>query len=594
MCLIALCQTEAIGLPSNQDFQTLPRKSQGSQASSTEAAQASVVMQIHPPLTEKCLLAAGSAGATTGGEMVAAEESTAKLAQQPGPVLKPGIQISPSSPEHSSPTAAAATAANAPTTTAPGATVPTTTVPAADSPAAAPTTTTAPATTATPPAKPSSGANPLAPEGEKRRGFDAPYDSVFPGTEFVGSAGTLPIGVPDGDPIYPAEKAIWKACPILKKLRIKIYGWVDPGANASTSRHSNIPLSYAVVPNRLEMDQAVIRLERVPDTVQTEHSDWGFRSSFVYGIDYRYTTAAGWYPASLELLSHNSLYGADPVELYGMWYTPKVAQGMVLKYGRYISPPDIEAQLSPDNYLYTHSVMFTYDNYTQTGILSTVKLSDQWVIQGGVHAGDDMAPWTRGAIPSGEGFIRWTSKRNKDSLYFGVNSFNNGHYRLAQYKGGVQGHDNLGQQNFTWSHKFNDRVHTATEAYYIYQINALQGGTVIDGPPKPVFTNVGPGKFLHGVSTSAGFVNYTNFKITNRDYITVRPIDYLLDPRGERTGFATTYASWTVGWCHRFSDLLCIRPEIRYERSLARHVTPYDDGTRQSQFTISADVIQRF
>jgi hypothetical protein len=27
---------------------------------------------------------------------------------------------------------------------------------------------------------------------------------------------------------------------------------------------------------------------------------------------------------------------------------------MVIKFGRHISPPDIEAQLAPDNYLYTH------------------------------------------------------------------------------------------------------------------------------------------------------------------------------------------------------------------------------------------------
>jgi hypothetical protein len=35
---------------------------------------------------------------------------------------------------------------------------------------------------------------------------------------------------------------------------------------------------------------------------------------------------------------------------YGLMYVPNVAQGMVIKFGRYISPPDIEAQLAPDNY----------------------------------------------------------------------------------------------------------------------------------------------------------------------------------------------------------------------------------------------------
>jgi hypothetical protein len=439
---------------------------------------------------------------------------------------------------------------------------------------------------------------PYAPEGTLRRGLPAPYDPVFPSTEFIGTAGTMPIGVPDTDPIYPFERQIYKVCPILQRARIKIYGWANPGMDYSSSHHSNIPLSYAVVPRRLELDQLILRIERTPDTVQTEHTDWGFRLGLLYGIDYRWTTAAGWFPASRQLFSHNYLYGFDPVECYGMYYIPKVAKGMVLKFGRYISPPDIEAQLAPDNYLWTHSLMFTVDNYTQTGLLASVKLNDQWMAQAGIHAGDDIAPWSRSAIPTAEAYLRWVSKRNKDSLYGGVNAINDGHYRRADKQNGAHGHDNLQQFNLTWSHKFNERVHMATEGYFIYQINALSGGSVIDGPPRPVFTNVGPGTFLHGVSPTWGVVNYTNIKITDKDYISVRPIDYLGDARGQRTGFATTYASWTIGWCHRFTNLTCIRPEIRYERALNSHngvpVTPYDDGKRMFQFTFGTDLIHRF
>lgn len=57
-----------------------------------------------------------------------------------------------------------------------------------------------------------------------------------------------------------------------------------------------------------------------------------------------------------------------------MLYFPRVAEGMILKVGRFISPPDIEAQLATNNYLYTHSVMFTYDAYTFTGAQATFKL----------------------------------------------------------------------------------------------------------------------------------------------------------------------------------------------------------------------------
>ena len=91
---------------------------------------------------------------------------------------------------------------------------------------------------------------------------------------------------------------------------IKAYGWVNASGNCSTSKNSNTPDSYWIVPNRFEMDQSCSALERQVDSVQTDHIDWGFRSTFLYGIDYRYMTAGGWF--SDQLLKHNSLYGLIP------------------------------------------------------------------------------------------------------------------------------------------------------------------------------------------------------------------------------------------------------------------------------------------
>jgi hypothetical protein len=95
------------------------------------------------------------------------------------------------------------------------------------------------------------------------------------------------IGVSDTDPEYPLEKALWSAFPELKAQRIKVYGWVNAGFDFSTSNKSNIPESYAIVPNKLELDQAVVRIERLADTVQRDHVDRGFRVTPMYGIDYR-------------------------------------------------------------------------------------------------------------------------------------------------------------------------------------------------------------------------------------------------------------------------------------------------------------------
>ena len=47
-------------------------------------------------------------------------------------------------------------------------------------------------------------------------------------------------------------------------------------------------------------------MEREVNSVQTDHSDVGFRSTVLYGIDYRYMTAGGWF--SDQLSSNNRLY----------------------------------------------------------------------------------------------------------------------------------------------------------------------------------------------------------------------------------------------------------------------------------------------
>lgn len=412
-----------------------------------------------------------------------------------------------------------------------------------------------------------------------RRAKPAPYDSIFPSTEYLGPT----IGVPNTDPIFPLTKLLWKEIPKLKEKDIRIYGWVNPSFNASTSKNSNAPLSYTLVPNRLELDQLVLRLERVPDTVQTSHADWGFRLSNVYGIDYRYTTAQGYF--SNQLLANNNLYGYDPLEAYWQLYIPSVAQGMVVTVGRYISPADIEAQLAPQNFLVTHSLMFTFDTFTQTGVNAAIKLNDTWTVQLGLNSGNDVAPWTNAAsIPTLLALARWVSADNNDSLWGGIDSINGG-----KFKGN---HTNLQQVNLTWSHRFTEKFFTETEAYYIYQRDAAKGGTCNFGPIKSFGGGGGGcGPLLPGYSYSIGAVNYIEYKIRDKSFMSFRT-DYLDDSRGQFSGFATSYMSWTLGVTHFVTNLVSIRPEVRYETAF--NATPYDNGTKKNQAIFVVDAIVRF
>lgn len=398
----------------------------------------------------------------------------------------------------------------------------------------------------------------------------------FPTSDWDG--GPL-VGVDATASNYPLTKLLG-----LSQSKLKIYGWVDVGGNLSTSKHSNAPTSYDIVPNAVELDQVGIKFDKQPNTAQTDHFDWGFLSTTIFGTDYRYTTGKGYF--SSQLLSHNNLYGVDPSEFYGLLYFPKVADGMILKVGRYISPADIEAQWATDNYLYSHSLMFTVDPYTFTGAQATFKLGSYWQLEVGAHFGNDMAPWSKSAQLNGLLMARWVSKNNNNSLYGGINAVGSGHY--------TDQHDDLQMVVMTWGHKFNETFHMMTEAYYMWQFHALTGGTVINGPAKNFLEGVGPGTLIPGAAQTEGFVNYFQILLSQKkDYLSIRN-DLLNDPQANRTGFVTAYTSHTIGWVHYFTDLIRIRPEVRFERAWASDVTPYDNGTKQNQFTAAMDLIVRF
>ena len=341
------------------------------------------------------------------------------------------------------------------------------------------------------------------PEPEKpRRAPPAPWSAPLPVAEYQG----YPlIGVPPGSEVWPLQKAL-TTMPCIddfqKWSKINMYGWITASGNFSTAKQSNSPDSYWLVPNRLELDQAVVRFERELDSVQTDHIDWGFRSSFLYGIDYRYMTAGGFF--SDQLLEHNRLNGFDPTEQYLDVYIPWVAKGMIVRLGRWIACPDIETQFAPDNYVGSHSLLFTYDTYTQTGVMLTFKLSDQVMAQVGINAGDDMAPWYKGAVPCGYAGLRLTSKDNNDAVYTVLNQINNAKFSHFTEDGQPAGHDNYNYIVSTYEHRISQTAFTKTEGYFMWQRDAELGGTPTLGAPQYFAPSTGDGTLLPGMSYTYG------------------------------------------------------------------------------------------
>src|SRR5262249_5938751 len=137
----------------------------------------------------------------------------------------------------------------------------------------------------------------------------------------------------------------------MNSAHIQVYGWISGGGNLSTNSVSpggNWPAAYMYTPNTVEFDQAVMYLVGLPDTVQKDQIDWRFRIAVFYGENYRYTIAYSF--ASHQLLGLNNVYGYDSPNLYGEVYVPFLADGLLVRFGKFYALPDIESPTAPSNY----------------------------------------------------------------------------------------------------------------------------------------------------------------------------------------------------------------------------------------------------
>jgi hypothetical protein len=408
----------------------------------------------------------------------------------------------------------------------------------------------------------------------------------------------------------------------LQDQHIQIYGWVNGGFNLSTNQlqpAGNLPIGYAYTPNTAQLDQAVVYIERLPDTVQKDHIDWGFRLSALYGENYRYTNSYG--ILSDQFNGNNNINGFDFPMVYGDLYIPQIFEGLNIRVGRYISVPDIEAQLAPNNITYTHSLTYTFDNYTNTGILFTLAATKNWIVQVGVTDGTETPIWNNGRTipnafpnplypnttmlkdpgnqPSLTFCLRWTSDSGKDSIYPCVDGINNGAW----------GYNNIQWHGFTYYHKFNEYWNLAFEAYWISengipnnrnpnaQAIFANGGT----PFSPQFINFNPPNMAYCPDVNAlsctgnayGVLAYLNYSPDRLNNISFRPEIYD-DPQGWRTGTGAPvrYYDATLSWQHFFSPQFEIRPELSYWH--AEGAPAFNGFTKNDTFMFAMDAIIHF
>jgi len=161
--------------------------------------------------------------------------------------------------------------------------------------------------------------DPKAPSARRAEWPDAPTTTPpYPFTEWP-YGGTTAIGVTRPASVdSPLMVALANTAfgQVLKAGNMQIYGWINGGGNVSSNTvkpGGNWPAAYDFTPNRDQLDQAVVYFERLPDTVQTDHVDWGLQGQKT-GTKTRYVTMGlgwqHWFSPQVELRPEVTYYRA--------------------------------------------------------------------------------------------------------------------------------------------------------------------------------------------------------------------------------------------------------------------------------------------
>jgi hypothetical protein len=342
--------------------------------------------------------------------------------------------------------------------------------------------------------------------------------------------------------------------------RLAVSGWESMTYTASTDRHNDLPMGFNYLANQFALQQSWLRFERLIDPNATTPT-WGFRSdTILVGVDYRFTLARG-------LLDHQltadngapNTYGIDPVQFYSELYLPDIGRGLDVKFGRFFAPFGVESIDTTQNAIYSRAYNFIYNPFTNTGLLTTLQLTDAWTVQNGLATGSDvfLAP---GANPTYLGTLKWAPPTGADSVTVSV-ILGKGRYDAAHALSNPELFDLI------YAHKFSDRLTYTVDATYNFQTD---------------FPNV---DFVN----NWGVVQYLTYQLAPKLSTTAR-LEFFDDVQGQRTGSKGLYTAVTTGLTYKPIPYLWFRPEIRFDDNAESR--PFEG--KPNLFTAALNVMLRW
>ena len=323
----------------------------------------------------------------------------------------------------------------------------------------------------------------------------------------------------------------------LDEKKILISGWTEASFTGSSASREQLPFGFNYRANEFLLQQNWLRIEHAVDP-SAKSTTYGFRlDTILPGSDYRFTIARGLFDDQLTSKDGSpATYGIDPVQFYSETYVPGIGQGLDIKLGRFFSPYGAESIDTTQTPLASRAYTFIYNPFTNTGLLTSLKVSDSVSIQNGLVTGNDVFIDKASNLTYIGGF-QWKPADGKESLQF-TTLLGCGRYDVEQNFNNPQVFDLL------YTRQLTEKTG--------YTCDALFG-----------FQNDVPGI---GTANWFGVVQYLSYKLSPRLSATTR-LEFFDDVQGNRTGYKGLYTAVTGGFDFRPRPNIILRPELRYDHN---------------------------
>lgn len=343
----------------------------------------------------------------------------------------------------------------------------------------------------------------------------------------------------------------------LKDLGINVGGWVSVGiaGNFDDPRDNvNGPVTFNNRSNEFNAHQLYGFIEKAVDK-EAGKWDLGFRADVIYGIDAFYTTQAN-FDNKLITDSSSRLYKLAFPQVYAELFAP-IGNGITTKIGHFYTIIGNEVVTAPDNFFFSHAYTMQYgEPFTHTGIISSYDINKNISVTGGVVTG-------------------WDSFFQESANFLGGVSYTTDDERTSVAASLISGdvgrtdEHNRTMYSIVVNHDIADNLH------YTFQHDL---GIEESSPSNESFK-------WYGVN------QYLTYDV-NDDVSTGVRFEWFRDEDGSRVGVSDHFFAVTAGVNYSPLSWLMIRPEVRYD--WATEGNPYDNGSDDDQFLISADAIIRF